>query len=128
MILDSSAIVAIVLQEPGHEAVRARIERAPAVSIGAPTLVETGILLSARLRRDARGLLARLVEELEIEVLPFGPEHHGGAVGAWLAYGKGRHPAQLNFGDCLVYAVAEAVGEPLLAVGEDFPKTDLELA
>jgi len=60
--------------------------------------------------------------------IPFGEAHYGSAVEAWLRYGKGRHPAGLNFGDCMAYATARVAGRPLLCTGEDFPRTDLELA
>ncbi len=127
MIVDSSAIVAIMLREPGHEDLIERLGNASQISIGAPTLVETAIVLSARLRRDARGALARLLQELGIEVIPFTTAHFGVAVQAWLSYGRGRHRANLNFGDCLTYAAARLAGEALLCVGDDFPLTDLEL-
>ena len=128
MILDSSAIVALFLQEPGHEALRAKIGAATFIGIGAPTLVETALVLSARLKRDMRGSLARFIEETGAVVIPFTESHYGLAVSAWLKYGKGRHPAALNFGNCLAYAVARAANMPLLCVGDDFPQTDLNLA
>jgi len=128
MILDSSAIVAILFQEPGYEAVLERLVTAVEVGIGAPTLVECSIVLSARLNQDARGLLARFLEEANVTIIPFTDAHYGTAVSAWLKYGKGRHPASLNFGDCLAYAVARLTAMPLLCVGDDFPQTDLLLA
>lgn len=128
MIIDSSAIVAIVLQEPGYESALDKLARAPGVGIGAPTLVETAIVLSARLHIDARGLLARLLAEAHVAVVPFGEAHYATALDAWLRFGKGRHPAALNFGDCLSYATARLADRPLLCVGEDFPQTDLPLA
>lgn len=128
MIVDSSAIVAIVLQEPGFEAVLERLTTGVSSAIGTPTLTETAIVLSARLRFDARALLARLVVEADIETVPFGDRHYGAAVDAWLRYGKGRHAAALNFGDCLSYALAKLAEAPLLYVGEDFAKTDIVAA
>lgn len=125
MILDSSAIVAIFFKEPGHEILMQKIADATEVGVGAPTLVECGIVLSARLNQDARGLLGRFLRDANIETIPFSEEHFGTAVGAWLKYGKGRHPAGLNFGDCLSYAVAKLANMPLLFVGDDFPQTDL---
>ncbi len=86
-----------------------------------------GIVLSARLRSDARGLLARLLQESGIAVLHVTEAHFGVAVDAWLRFGKGRHPASLNFGDCLSYATAVLAGAPLLCVGDDFAQTDVEL-
>ena len=128
MILDSSAIVAIVMQEPGYEELLKKLADAPAVGVGGPTLVETGIVLSARLGADARGLLSRLVIEGSILTVPFGDQHFGTALEAWLRYGKGRHPARLNFGDCLAYATAKVAGQPLLCTGKEFALTDLDLA
>lgn len=128
MILDSSAVVAILFQEPGYEAVLAKLVTAVEVGIGAPTLVECSIVLSARLNQDARGLLARFLTEANVTVIPFTDAHYGTAVTAWLKYGKGRHPASLNFGDCLAYAVAHLTAMPLLCVSDDFPQTDLLLA
>lgn len=128
MILDSSAIVAIVFQEPGYERLVEKLANASEIGIGAPTLVECAIVLSARLEQDARGLLARFLEEAGVIVVSFSDAHYGSAVGAWRKYGRSRHPAALNMGDCLAYAVAKLAGMPLLCVGEDFVHTDLALA
>ena len=128
MIIDTSAVLAIVFQEPGYEELALKVARAEEVGIGAPTLVECGIVLTARLEQDARGLLARFIEEANITVVPFTEMHYGISVGAWIRYGKGRHAAELNFGDCLTYAVAKLADMPLLAVGNDFPQTDIKLA
>jgi len=128
VILDSSAIVAVVFQEPGHEELLEKILAAGEVAIGAPTLAETAIVVSARLGTDARPLLTRLLREGAIETLPFSEAQFGVAVGAWLRFGRGRHPARLNFGDCLAYATARVAGRPLLCVGDDFGNTDLALA
>ena len=125
MILDTSAVVALVMKEPGYEAILERLSSDVTPAIGAATLAEAAIVLSARLKTDARPLLARLLSEASVDVVPFGDSHYGAAVEAWLRYGKGRHPAALNFGDCLAYAVARLANEPLLYVGEDFAKTDL---
>ncbi len=128
MILDSSAIVAVALQEPGYERLLAEMTAAESLGIGVPTLVEAGIVLSARLARDARGILARFSTEAGLQTVEFTEAHFGVAVGAWLRFGRGRHPAGLNFGDCLSYATARLAGQPLLATGDDFSKTDLDLA
>jgi len=124
VILDTSAMVAIVMKEAGHEELLRALGGGDA-AIGNATLAETAIVLSARLKSDARPLLARLLSEASIAVVPFGESHYGVAVDTWLRYGKGRHPAALNFGDCLSYAVARLAGEPLLFVGEDFARTDV---
>lgn len=128
MILDSSAVVAILFREAGFERLLEALSEAPTVSVGAATLVETGIVVSARLRGDGRGLLARFVQECGVATVPFTEAHFASAVEAWLRFGKGRHPAALNFGDCLSYALAKVAGEPLLCVGNDFALTDIRLA
>lgn len=128
MILDTSAIVAIALKEPGYEALLEKLENAEQVGVGVPTLTETAIVLSARLKQDARGFLSRFLMEGSIATIPFVEAHFSAAVDAWLRYGKGRHVAALNFGDCLSYATARLAGEPLLCVGNDFGRTDLPLA
>ena len=128
MIVDTSAIVAILLKEPGFEELLAKLAKAGNTGVDVPTLVETTIVLSARLRQDARGIVSRLLMEGSIAKVPFGDAHFSVAVDAWLRYGKGRHMASLNFGDCLSYATAALAGEPLLCVGNDFVHTDLSLA
>lgn len=128
MIIDSSALVAIVLQEPEADDLLRRMRDASSLAIGAATLLETGIVLSARINDDARGLLARLLQESGIAVVDVTEAHFGVAMDAWLRYGTGRHAAALNFGDCLSYAIAVVAGEPLLCIGDDFPQTDCVLA
>ena len=125
MILDSSAVVAVVMQEPGYEVLVDKLNGADRVGIGTPTLTETAIVLSARLGSDARGLVARLLSEGSIVTVPFADSHFGVAIDAWWRFGKGRHRAALNFGDCMAYAVARVAQEPHLCTGDDFPKTDL---
>jgi ribonuclease VapC len=101
---------------------------APSAGIGTPTIAETGLVLGWRLRQDPRDLLVRLLDEFGIDEVPFGEAHWKEAVDAYLRFGKGRHKAQLTFGDCLTYAVARLADEPLLFTGGDFTETDLKLA
>lgn len=126
MILDSSALLAIVFREPGFEAILDQVQKASLVAAGTPTLVETGIVLEARLGERAPGLLERLLDELDVEEISFGSNHSREAIRAFRQFGKGRHPAALNFGDCMTYAVARLSGEPLLHRGDDFSLTDVE--
>jgi ribonuclease VapC len=77
---------------------------------------------------DARPLLLRLLQEAAIDEVPFGADHWRSAVDAWLRFGKGRHSAALNFGDCISYATAKLARVPLLFVGDDFPQTDIVAA
>jgi ribonuclease VapC len=128
VIVDSSAIVAILLKEPGHDALQEQIASADVARVGAPTLVETSIVLTARLGLVGKTLLARFVQEAELQVVDFTDDHWTIAGDAYVRFGKGRHPVGLNYGDCLTYAVAKAAGEPLLCKGDDYPATDLTLA
>lgn len=128
MILDSSVIVAIVRRETGSEGLLERLNGAEVAAIGGPTLAEAGIVLEARLGLDARAVLERFVADFRVETIPFGPAHWREALGAFRRYGRGRHPAALNFGDCLTYAVARLAEAPLLCTGDDFRHTDLTLA
>jgi len=128
VVLDSSAVVAIVLKEAGYQDLLAKIEAAPGVAIGAPTLVETLIVLTARLHREALPVLKELLLAAEAEVIPFSEDHSHVALRAHLRFGKGRHPAALNFGDCLSYATASIARQPLLFVGNDFSRTDIVAA
>jgi ribonuclease VapC len=127
VIVDSSAIVAILLKERGYERLLDRLAAAEQVSMGAPTVLESSLELCSRLGHAGKTLLARFLQEAEIEVVEFAADHWTVAADAYLAYGKGRHHAGLNFGDCMTYAVAKLAGEPLLCLGDDFPATDLAL-
>ena len=128
MILDASALVAIALSEPERPGLVAKIAEAEVVAVGAPTVVEAGIVLSSRVGAGAEELLAEVLTTLGVLVVEFGPAHWRVAIDAWRRFGKGHHPARLNFGDCLAYGAASVAGEPLLAIGDDFPRTDIRLA
>ncbi|HVT58408.1 MAG TPA: type II toxin-antitoxin system VapC family toxin [Thermoanaerobaculia bacterium] len=128
MILDSSAVVALILGGPEAERLLSRLSATAEVAIGAPTLVEATIVLSHRLGPIAASLIERFLGELAVDVLPFEERHWRQAIEASRRFGKGFHPAALNFGDCMAYASARVAGRPLLSTGEDFAKTDLLLA
>jgi ribonuclease VapC len=128
MVLDSSAIVAIHLKEPGYERLIEAIDKAELVVVGVPTLLETAMVLTTRLGQDARPLLFAFLRRLEAEVVAFNQEHLDAATAAFLRFGRGRHPAGLNFGDCMSYAVAAVAGMPLLFTGYDFARTDIARA
>jgi ribonuclease VapC len=125
MIVDSSVLLAIIFREPGHEGIVTELAQADALAAGTPTLAETGIVLRARLADSADGMLERLLDELNIQEIPFGEIHWREAVDAFRRYGKGRHPAGLNYGDCMTYATARLAGEKLAFTGQDFAQTDL---
>jgi ribonuclease VapC len=125
LIVDTSMLLAIVFRDAGYEALLEQLASAEALAASAPTLAETGIMLTARLGAGADGLLERLLDEFGIQEIPFGELHWREAVEAFRTYGKGRHAAALNFGDCMTYATAKLAGEPLLFTGDDFAQTDL---
>ena len=128
MILDSSALVGIALDEPLRPMLVAKINAAERVGVGAPTLVEAGIVLAARTGEDGAKILADLIEACGALILEFGPVHWMEAISAWQRFGRTRHSASLNFGDCLAYAAARVAGDSLLAIGNDFVQTDIALA
>lgn len=127
MIIDSSAILALVQNEqPAADQVTRALATARQSAISAPTATECLIVLTARHGPIARTVFERLRAELDLQVIDFTAEHAIAAHRAFAQYGKGRHPAALNFGDCMSYAAAKVSHRPLLAVGNDFPRTDLE--
>ena len=128
MIIDSSAVVAITLHEPSFDRLISLLREAASIGVGPATLVETGIVLQERLGPPAVETLERFILRFGVVVVPLAEMHWPSALDAWNRFGRGRHPARLNFGDCLAYATARLAGEPLLCTGNDFPRTDLELA
>ncbi len=129
MVIDSSAIIAILLNEPESKLFFEAILQKRVRFIGAPTLVETTIVARANKGIDVLPRLDQLVKDLEIGVLDFGSDHAHAAKLAFIKYGKGQgHPAQLNFGDCMSYAVSKVEAMPLLFKGGDFRLTDVECA
>lgn len=127
MVIDSSALVAIFLGEPERGFFLSLILRADRRLISAVTFVETGMVLEGRRGAAARREVKKLLDEAAIEIAAVDAELAATALDAWRKYGKGRHPAGLNLGDCFSYALARSSGEPLLAKGEDFARTDLHL-
>jgi ribonuclease VapC len=126
--IDSSALIAILFAEPGYLELVDAILEADVVRMGAPTLVETGIVLAGRRGSPVEGELDGLVRELGVTIVPFGEAEWQRALDASNRYGRGRHAAALNFGDCLAYATAAVAGDTLLFVGQDFRKTDVRPA
>jgi ribonuclease VapC len=125
MIVDSSALVAIVLVEPGWERLRECLARAADARVSAMSLVEAGMVLESRLGPAGAVQLDDLLLDAELTVVPFDEAQARLAREAFRRFGRGRHPAGLNFGDCCVYALARQRGESLLFVGEDFARTDV---
>ena len=132
MILDSSAVVAVICREPGYEDLLRKIALARTVAIGAPTVVETQMVVEIKLgnkrKHDGAALVDQFLAEIQALVVPFARNHISIFFEAFRRYGRGRHPARLNMGDCFTYAVAKAAGMQVLYVGDDFRQTDLESA
>jgi ribonuclease VapC len=128
MIIDTSAMVAILSGEADASRFAMAIEAAPTPRIGTPALLEATIVLTRWYGDGALEALDAFVREAGAEVVAFDLPQLRAAQAAYLRFGKGRHPAGLNFGDCMSYALALASGEPLLYKGNDFSQTDVEAA
>lgn len=118
----------MLIEEEGWRQLSEAVEAADVVGIGAPTLVETDMVMLGRFDLRGGGLVAQFLEENHVIVVPFELEHRHLAAEAFVRYGKGRHPAKLNYGDCMTYATAYVADQPLLFTGKDFGKTDLASA
>jgi ribonuclease VapC len=126
MVIDTSVLVAIVLDESSAPGLRAAMDGAATRELCSVSLLEAGMVLRARMGAQSVPSLYRLVEEMGCEIVPFDAPQAKAAIGAFARFGKGMgHRAQLNFGDCAVYALAALRGEPVLATGGDFKATDL---
>lgn len=126
MIVDASALLAIVLDEPDGRRFAQTIRRAPRARMPAPAWFEAALAIETRGDEMAARRFDEAVRRLRIEITPFTAEHAELAREARRFYGRGQH--RLNFGDCMVYGVAKAEGEPLLFKGNDFSQTDIEPA
>lgn len=129
MILDSSAVIAILADEPEATAFTGALESAQKVTIAAPTLVELYVVADRARDPRARSALDRLLHTIDPQIEAFTAEHAVIAREAHRTFGRGSgHPARLNLGDCFAYALAKATGEPLLYKGDDFGHTDIRSA
>ena len=128
MIVDSSAVLAILFDEPDAERFDTAIAAAPACRMSLVNVFEASIVLEGRGGAAAGQDLDPFLEDAGIESVPVTAAHVAAARQAWRRFGKGNHPAALNFGDCFAYALAAATGEPLLFKGGDFALTDIEAA
>jgi ribonuclease VapC len=125
MVLDASALLAILLDEPERRSFTTAIEAAPRRIISAASLLECALVVEARRGEPAGRELDLLIHRGGVAVVAVDADQVDVARSAWRRYGKGRHPAGLNFGDCFAYALAYVTGEPLLFKGDDFAQTDL---
>ena len=128
MVVDTSALMAIVLGEPDAERYAAALSSAPRLLVAAPTWLEAAIVAQARLGGEGHALLTELLDALQVTIVPFDEGLARLAHDGWLRFGRSRHPAGLNFGDCFAYALAKQCGEALLFKGEDFARTDVVAA
>ena len=128
MVVDTSALLAVFLREPGSEHLEARLVAEPQPLISAGTLLESAIVAEARMGRAGGQQLDRLFQTLGVTTVPVDGDQAAAARAGFRKYGKGRHEAGLNFGDCFAYGLAVTLDAPLLFKGTDFAKTDLRNA
>ena len=125
MVLDTSALLALLLDEPEAEGFRAAVEEDASRLVSAATVLETAIVIEARKGEAGGRELDLLLHTAEIEIVAVDAEQVAEARRAFRRFGKGHHPAGLNFGDVFAYALTRTTGEPLLFKGDDFSRTDV---
>ena len=128
MIVDSSAVLAVLYREPDAERYERAIAESPNCRMSVANMLEASIVLEGRGGAAAGHELDVFLESAAIELAPVTVEHAEAARRAWRRFGKGNHPAALNYGDCFAYALANVAGAPLLFKGEDFSQTDIKAA
>jgi ribonuclease VapC len=128
VVIDTSAILAILLQEPEAKTFAAEIERDPVRLISVASVFEASVVLLRRFGNPGLAELDPLIARLGVQIWPVAVDQLVWARYALETYGRGRHPAKLNFGDCFTYALAKSTGEPVLFKGSDFSLTDLKSA
>ncbi len=128
MVIDTSALIAIMAGEPERRAFIEAIAGAETCLIAAPAMLESSIVLLSRAGEGRLQDLRDFCTRAAVETVPFGSEHVALALEAFQRFGKGRRPAGLNFGDCFSYALAKVTGEALLFKGDDFARTDVRPA
>jgi ribonuclease VapC len=127
MVIDTSAIAAILFDEPDAAVLEDKIADDPVRLVSAATLLEATIVVEARLGDPGGREFDLWLHRAEVEIMPVDSEQADIARRAWRRYGRGRHPAGLNYGDCFSYALAATHHEPLLFKGDDFTKTDVKV-
>ncbi len=128
MVIDTSVLVAILLQEPDRHSFEDAIAESRVSRRSAVTYMEAGMVLTTRFGSQAEAALDRILAKARIVIHPLDAAQAKLALEAFRNYGTGRHPAGLNCGDCFSYALAKICGEPLLFKGDDFARTDVDLA
>lgn len=127
MVIDTSAVLAILLAEPERGHFLKLLSESAIRLVSAANVLETSIVVESRRGEAAGRELDLFLHRAKVEIVPVDEEQVSIARYAWRKFGKGRHPAALNFGDCFAYALTKTSNEPLLAKGGDFPRTDLQL-
>ena len=125
MVIDSSAVLAVLLGENDGQHYSQIIESAENAKMSTVSLLEVTLVIGARKRENGITLLNHFLLKSGIEIIAFDFQQLLIAKDAWWQFGKGRHPAALNLGDCCSYALAKSLGRPLLYKGGDFPQTDI---
>jgi ribonuclease VapC len=125
LVVDTSAAVAVILGEPGSGELAACLEDALVRLMPATIRVELGIVIEARLWPAGHDVVDRFLRDAKVDIVPVDADLADRAMSGWRRYGKGRHPAGLNFGDCFTYALADRTGHPVLCTGDDFAATDI---
>lgn len=125
LVVDTSAAVAVILGEAGSLELAARLEGALVRMMPAAIRVELGIVIESRLWPAGQDVVDRFLRDARIDIVPVDSDLAARAMSCWRRYGKGRHHAGLNFGDCFTYALAEQTGHPILCTGDDFAATDI---
>lgn len=125
MVVDTSALLCWVFREPGFRKIQLKLDTATSIVVPSIVLVEAGLVLAARSNGDPRQTLKRFIDRMRASVADFRSDLSWAALDAFMSFGKGRHPAKLNFGDCMIYAIAADLGLSLLFAGDDFAKTDI---
>ena len=125
MVIDTSAIVAIIFAEPDAEQLATAIDAADPRLVSAATALEASVVIESEMDDSGRIELDLLIYRAHIEIVPFTADQFEIARRAYRIYGRGRHPAGLNLGDCFSYALSKSTGYPLLFKGDDFRRTDV---
>ena len=127
VVVDTSAAVAVILGEAGGDELAEHLDNAVARLMSAAIRVELGIVIEARFWPAGQDVVERFLRDAQVEIVPVDADLAARAMSGWRRFGKGRHPAGLNFGDCFSYALAEQSGHPVLCTGDDFAATDIDV-
>jgi ribonuclease VapC len=124
MMIDTSAMVAVLFGEPEAESIKLAIARDPVRIMSSVTYLELSMVVEARKGIEAAAALETMIADLHIDIHPFDAAQARRAISAWRRFGKGHHPAGLNLGDVCTFAASVDRSEPILYKGDDFSKTD----